>query len=314
MITELTEDQIAKFPDYVQKWTEVGLSTAPLDFEEAKKAAALCYESAGLPAPTTFFKFPSPMSALIGISMLQNGYEVPENVNLIEYVDGLNESDQKKIKDPSTFRDILFGMVYGSQDASWLSFYDFFFTEFPETFTSKLDGLKKMAEVCGWWSPYKTAAVFQDRPEVIKLDEEGLLHCEDGPAILYRDGYAVYAWRGIRIPGEWIENPESLTAEIALTWENVEQRRCACELLGWNNVLIALNARVIDTNPNPMIGTLLEVDIPEIGDNERFLRVECGTGREFALPVPPETKTALEAQAWLNFCTEEEILDLEFRT
>jgi hypothetical protein len=39
------------------------------------------------------------------------------------------------------------------------------------------------------------------------------------------------------------------------------------------------------------------VDIPDIG-REHYLRVKCGTGRGFAIPVPPECKTALEANAW----------------
>jgi hypothetical protein len=54
---------------------------------------------------------------------------------------------------------------------------------------------------------------------------------------------------------------------------------------------------VIDEDADEMIGTLLEVDIPDIG-KEKFLFVKCGTGRNFALPVPPDMKTALEANAW----------------
>ena len=53
----------------------------------------------------------------------------------------------------------------------------------------------------------------------------------------------------------------------------------------------------IDKDDDPMVGELVEVTIPEIG-KERFLRVVCGTGRKFALPVPPNMKTALEANAW----------------
>ena len=66
--------------------------------------------------------------------------------------------------------------------------------------------------------------------------------------------------------------------------------------LGGAKVLEQINAKVIDEDADPEIGTLLEADIPEIG-KEKFLKVMCGTKREFALPVPPEMKTALEAQA-----------------
>ena len=65
---------------------------------------------------------------------------------------------------------------------------------------------------------------------------------------------------------------------------NVEQRRAACELVGWVNILSQLNAKTIDIDDDD-IGTLLEVEIPDSG-KEKFLQVKCGTGREFALPVP----------------------------
>ena len=100
---------------------------------------------------------------------------------------------------------------------------------------------------------------------------------------------------------------------MALTWENVEQRRAACEIIGWKNILDVLDATIIDEDMDPMIGTLVEVNIPEIG-KEKFLRVMCGTGREFALPVPPEMKTALESNAWTFGMDTSEFIIPEVRT
>ena len=139
--------------------------------------------------------------------------------------------------------------------------------------------------------------IISDRPEILLLDERNQLHNENGCAIQWRDGLGCYYWHGVAIPGEWIMNKESLTPEIALTWKNIEQRRAACEILGWNAILKNLNAKIIDENPNPQIGTLLEVELPDTG-KERFLRVQCGTGREFAIPVTLfEHNTALECNA-----------------
>ena len=56
-------------------------------------------------------------------------------------------------------------------------------------------------------------------------------------------------------------------------------------------------AKTINKDHDPEVGELVEVEIPEIG-KERFVRVRCGTGREFAIPVPPNMRTALEANAW----------------
>ena len=198
----------------------------------------------------------------------------------------------------------------------------------------------------------------QDRPEFIKFDDQKRLHSETGPAILYRDGLSIYAWHGIRIPSDWLNEVDEeatkaemdewmsqydslknsgqltpelekmhmnikptpilkkksiLTPKIALTWTNIEQRRCACEILGWDRILDELNAKTIDEDDDPMIGKLVQVNIPDIG-KEKFLRVVCGTGRKFAIPVPPNMKTALEANAWTFNIDTDQLKNLEIRT
>ena len=136
-----------------------------------------------------------------------------------------------------------------------------------------------------------------DFPDTLRVDEQGRPHCETGPSHRWRDGWSLYHWHGVRIPAEWIEDRRSLTPQVALSWPNIEQRRAACEILGWDTILSALDAKVIDADGDPQIGTLVEVEIPDSG-RERFLRVQCGTGRQFALPVPPDMPTALAANAW----------------
>lgn len=144
---------------------------------------------------------------------------------------------------------------------------------------------------------HRDFCIVTDFPEVLKYDDQNRAHCENGPSHRWRDGFEVYHWHGVHIPAEWITNKESLTAEMALKWTNIEQRRAACEILGWDKILDELGATIIDEDPDPEVGTLLEIDLPDSG-KEKFLRVLCGTGRTFALPVPPEIETALEGQAW----------------
>ena len=135
-----------------------------------------------------------------------------------------------------------------------------------------------------------------DFPEALKIDAENRPHCETGPSHRWRDGWSLYHWHGVRIPAAWIEDRASLTAKKALTWPNIEQRRAACEIIGWHHILRQLNAKTIEKDKDPRIGELVEVSIE--GRRERFIKVLCGTNREFALPVPPDTKTAAEGNAW----------------
>ena len=131
----------------------------------------------------------------------------------------------------------------------------------------------------------------------VRVDANRRLHCENGPA-LDSDVEPLYFWRGILIPSEWITHKEELTPQTALAWRNVEQRRCACEILGWERILSKLNARSIDKDVDPQIGELVEVDLPDAGPT-KLLRYTCGTGRRFAEVVPKEMRTALEANAAL---------------
>lgn len=268
-IESLTPEQTARFGEYVEKCIAIGLNTDEVDLDNAKLAMCKAYRLAGLKEPTQFHVVDSPTAA-------------------IDLIQTLDPSKKKS--------DILNEMCFGSMDISWISFYKYFI-EVVGLDLEKITGLLELTQHTGWYNAYEDVVVFQHRPEYIKMDDTNRLHCENGPAIRYRDGYSVYSWHGTRIPSEWIENKKSLTPEIALTWSNIEQRRCAAEILGWDNVIQQLNSVVIDEDGDPEIGTLLEVDIPEIG-REKFLRVKCGTGRMFCIPVPPDMKTAIEAQAW----------------
>jgi hypothetical protein len=65
----------------------------------------------------------------------------------------------------------------------------------------KAAGIIEMAQSCGWFWPYENFVLMTPRPQVIKLDQEQRLHCEDGPAVAYEDGWGVYACHGVRVPG-----------------------------------------------------------------------------------------------------------------
>jgi hypothetical protein len=161
---------------------------------------------------------------------------------------------------------------------------------------SKFEIFESLVKSCGWTWWHENVLAISDRPKTIKRDNEGRLHCENGPSIAYRDGWSLHHWHGVSIPPEWVTGKKP-SAKEALHWANVEQRRAACEILGWQHILAELDAKVIDKDADAQIGTLLEVNLPDSGP-ERFLSVRCGTGRQFALPVPREVDTALAANAW----------------
>ena len=201
--------------------------------------------------------------------------------------------------------DSVVASVYGQHDASWLAFYRFFRDECGMTGeTEKLRGLWDLCQSCGWILPFENVCFASERHDVCKLDGRGVIHCEDGPAIHYRDGFSVHAWHGTRVPAHWIEDRANLKASEVMAERNVEVRRAGIEILGWKEIIDQLGGKVIEADADPEIGTVIELSLPDLPRPARFLRVRCATGRDFALGLPPDLPTADGyslphcAQAW----------------
>lgn len=67
-----------------------------------------------------------------------------------------------------------------------------------------------VAHSAGLWWPFRGAVVLSERPVEMHLNQESLLHCEGGPAALFRDGTRVWAWNGNPMREEWMLHPEKL--------------------------------------------------------------------------------------------------------
>jgi hypothetical protein len=149
------------------------------------------------------------------------------------------------------------------------------------------------------------AAFLCGRPEYIKRDEQNRLHCEDGPAIRWKDGYCNYFWHGVSVPEKLIERPDEITKEDLINETNAEVRRGMMEKLGerFYSLLdvfevaretmgqgeFAREAVLYRSNePDPVAGEYIQ-----------YVQVTChSTGRQFTLCVPPNIETPGAAVAW----------------
>ena len=208
------------------------------------------------------------------------------------------------------------GIGHIGQDVDWICFHQLWHkvigSSFPPQVSAWIDMWAEAVKSCGWWWPCRDVCVVCERPSVIRTDGGGRLHHRRGPALCFPDGNHFYLWRGTSVPESWIAVPDDIDAMVALTWPNVEQRRAAAEIFGWRRILKAMNPRTVDRDADPEIGELLEVHLPRAG-RTRFLKVVCGTGREFVLAVPRQMRTAREANAWTYELTADEY-QLEART
>lgn len=257
-----------------REFLERGLATGPCDRKAVEAACDQCYRTAGLEPPELRIWTDSPRAAVLAIAALRK--QKPE-----------------------------YGSpCFGSMDAGWLSFYEVFRRLGLEC-VAPLQGLLGMLE-CGWWYAFDKAVVFSERPDRIAVDDNGDLHCEDGAAVLYRDGFGVWAIHGVRVPQMVVEQPEQITLETIRAEQNAEVRRVMRERYGEGRYLSDIKAKVIDTDSVPtdalapkgpsIVRALIEDD-----EGTRFLVGSDGsTKRVYYMQVPSECKTCVEAYAALR--------------
>ncbi|NUP52915.1 MAG: hypothetical protein HOW97_37165 [Catenulispora sp.] len=183
-----------------------------------------------------------------------------------------------------------------------------------------VDGVARVARSAGWWWPFEDMAVVCERPAVRRLDREGRLHAEDGPALAFPDGFAAYFWHGRLVPRWAVLEPT--VARIA-TETNVEVRRCAIEAMGWARFTDEAELTLLDECPDPgnpgqwlslhavpgrVWGTPAHVLVCTNGS------VDLDGGRHtFGLLVPATVDSALGAAAWGYGLTAAEYAQLERR-
>jgi hypothetical protein len=161
------------------------------------------------------------------------------------------------------------------------------------------DGLMQVGRNAGWWWALRGAVVLTERPRYVKLDESGRrLHSAEGPAIVYPDGFGVWAWHGLRVERALIEDP--VTVEQIQTQPNTELRRMLTERYGLDRYVKDADAELVSEDD---WGKLWRVEMP--GD-EPLVMVEMvnstpepdGSFHTYLERVPPDTRTPLEGLAW----------------
>jgi hypothetical protein len=163
-------------------------------------------------------------------------------------------------------------------------------------------GLPRMARTCGWWWAFRAAVVLSEPPSELHRDEHGRAHRADGPAIRYPDGFAVYAWHGVRV------HPRVIAGDVTGAYWRAEPSakvRCViAERMGYARLLAEVPARVAHRDDG---GTLWRIEEPGSDDyslsmsfvvpEDIWLLEEPGTEPR---RVPPDTPSVPAAIAWVR--------------
>jgi uncharacterized protein DUF6745 len=217
-----------------ERWIGYGRCTDPADRPAAEAALESVYRAAGLPPPSRVSWVPSPLAGCRAAAELpvdplrevlrdrvfaaatdrEAATAEPSRRALVreEVTEPVWELIWQRVWTP--LRDALreqapqvqeraYHAGYGQQDAPRLAGYDALSTVDPQ-----LAGLAELSRTAGWWWAYPDAAILSERPTALHVDDKGELHHDTGPAVSYPDGWALWAWHGIRVPQDLVERDD----------------------------------------------------------------------------------------------------------
>jgi hypothetical protein len=197
----------------------------------------------------------------------------------------------------------VFNASYGAHDMAWVAWFEAMRSigvDLPPTSVT----MSALCKEVGWWWPFERAAILTDRPCLIKQDDEHALHCEDGPAVQYRDGFSVFSWHGTRIPARWVLNRETIDPSEILQERNVDVMNAGLQCIGLHKIK-KTHGRLIHDSGNPVTGALWELRLPNFPVPGLFLSAMCPRNGEIFEGVMPISnidglpiRTAEAAQAW----------------
>ena len=307
-ISKLTLEQIAHMPEWVDKWMRIGLSCEPADWETAEAGVRGCYAAAKIPTPSVLLRMGSPFGAVMGgilaVLLLRGQVRSQVRSQVWSQVRSQVESQvESQIGEQveSQRLSMVYPAFYGSHAASWLYFYKTFTDLLNIKEGQRLLPLTRLAWNCGWAWLYEDVAILTEKPTEIHM-KNGRLHNENGPAVLYEDGFACYALNGVRFQDDmtkFITTPaDQLDAAEVLNIRNSEQRAESIKKLGINKLFWKLKPTRLDAaDEYELFQIKLYEDVPRI-----YLKMANPSVEETHIEaVHPDCRTVAQALSWRNF-------------
>lgn len=229
--------------------------------------------------------------------------KAPEIVFLAGPMDAKEFCKEELKQDLGTFD--YFGVGF---DSGWVSFCDYFQRiGILEREDEEFNAIKEFMR-SGVWATvmFENLVLCIARPNTVKTDEQGNLHCDSGPAIAFDDGYEEFAWHGAWVTEQIIMKPDTLKKADILAEKNSEVSRAIAERLGWDEYMKRVETVLVHKwfdettsshyelhdfkeRKGSLQPRLLKMESPELNDGTRPYYIE---------PVPPQAKTCQAARRW----------------
>ena len=218
-----------------------------------------------------------------------------------------------------SLRDLLGGSLgdslqwWGQQEAYWVAYYLYCVDVLSVRYDPQSEAdLSLWATMCraGWWCAFDGVAILAERPAVQLLDDRGVIHCDDGPAIRCRDGFEVYAIHGVRVPQKVVTEPQNITVAEIKAEQNAEVRRVMRERFGEGRYLLETGAKVIAADHETARKGSAPRCLVEDSDGQRFLvGTDGSTERTYYMRTRNDVTTCRAAHESLSGFPEDRVVN-----
>lgn len=226
MIKELTKEQEALIPVFIEKW--VSQASIKVDKDKAIDATNRIYLRMGLKAPQIVF-CESPLDAC---------------KKAVEAKKTLKENKCKDERD--LYKETNSEWYLSFWWLSWCGWYSFgkeigVKYEDETIYNDFIDFVSEVSFII----PYENICFISEKPEINWLNR--MLHNDKGASVLYPDGYSLWSLNGIKVPREIVETPANeLSTQLVLTEKNADIRREIIRKIGIERIEKELGSTVID--------------------------------------------------------------------
>ncbi len=231
-LDKLTKKQEAMMRPWAEKWIAIGLSTGKSDKPKTEEAIRKCYKFASLDDSIPIVWTTSPISGAFSASISMNLLTVSASVHAA-VSDAVNVAVRDAVSDAvhdavrASVRDAVSDAVHdtvsnkkiewhnwigGTMWCSWDAHISFLIDvcnlELPEELNKRFSAIRTVTENCSYWLPNKSFCIVCAKPSRL-ITVNNKLHCLDGKAIEFSDGWGIYA-----LEGEVFNTIEQMHAEL----------------------------------------------------------------------------------------------------
>lgn len=334
----ITPEEEKLIPAWNEKWIKQILSTDPIDFDRAKVAIRNYHAACGQPGPEVCLRVNSAMIGIVGTAIGVAFYEkfgengrfgkapniMPQLVEVINQYLPL-EAWEKGIewtnkfiadnglaanydirKDAEKIKQRWPEWYNGGSEWGFHCCYMSFLRDIknvPPKEPEKYQAYEELALCSGPRFDDTEFCLFSERAKVRHIEkipdsENYRLHCDDGPAMAYHDGFNFWVIHGVTVDEQIVMRPETQTIQQIENEKDEETRRIRIERFGWERYLKEAGAQKLDSRRNERDAQ--EEVLYQLKTIKRFVCTDPSTGRRYALGVPDHVKSCEDAQNWMS--------------